>query len=304
MEKHPNLVLMGQDIADYGGVFKITDGFVAQFGKDRVRNTPLCESAILGAGLGLSINGQKAMVEMQFADFVSEGITQICNNLAKSHYRWQQNADVVVRMPTGGGMAAGPFHSQSNEAWFTQVPGLKIVYPAFPYDAKGLLNTAFEDPNPVMYFEHKGLYRSITQEVPDDYYTLPFGKASLVREGEQVTIVTYGMGVHWALETLDANPEISADLIDLRTLVPLDTETIFNSVKKTNRVIILHEATMFNGIGGELSALITENCFEYLDAPIKRVASLDTPVPFIGELEQNFMPKERFITALKALVDF
>ncbi len=304
MEKHPNLVLMGQDIADYGGVFKITDGFVAQFGKDRVRNTPLCESAILGAGLGLSINGQKAMVEMQFADFVSEGITQICNNLAKSHYRWQQNADVVVRMPTGGGMAAGPFHSQSNEAWFTQVPGLKIVYPAFPYDAKGLLNTAFEDPNPVMYFEHKGLYRSITQEVPDDYYTLPFGKASLVREGKQVTIVTYGMGVHWALETLDTNPEISADLIDLRTLVPLDTETIFNSVKKTNRVIILHEATMFNGIGGELSALITENCFEYLDAPIKRVASLDTPVPFIGELEQNFMPKERFITALKALVDF
>ncbi len=304
MEKHSNLVLMGQDIADYGGVFKITDGFVAQFGKDRVRNTPLCESAILGAGLGLSINGQKAMVEMQFADFVSEGITQICNNLAKSYYRWQQNADVVVRMPTGGGMAAGPFHSQSNEAWFTQVPGLKIVYPAFPYDAKGLLNTAFEDSNPVMYFEHKGLYRSITQEVPDDYYTLPFGKASLVREGEQVTIVTYGMGVHWALETLDANPEISADLIDLRTLVPLDTETIFNSVKKTNRVIILHEATMFNGIGGELSALITENCFEYLDAPIKRVASLDTPVPFIGELEQNFMPKERFITALKALVDF
>lgn len=304
MEKHPNLVLMGQDIADYGGVFKITDGFVAQFGKDRVRNTPLCESAILGAGLGLSINGQKAMVEMQFADFVSEGITQICNNLAKSHYRWQQNADVVVRMPTGGGMAAGPFHSQSNEAWFTQVPGLKIVYPAFPYDAKGLLNTAFEDPNPVMYFEHKGLYRSITQEVPDDYYTLPFGKACLVREGEQVTIVTYGMGVHWALETLDENPEIAADLIDLRTLVPLDTETIFNSVKKTNRVIILHEATMFNGIGGELSALITENCFEYLDAPIKRVASIDTPVPFIGELEQNFMPKERFKTALKTLVDF
>lgn len=304
MEKYPNLVLMGQDIADYGGVFKITDGFVAQFGKERVRNTPLCESAILGAGLGLSINGQKAMVEMQFADFVSEGITQICNNLAKSHYRWQQNADVVVRMPTGGGMAAGPFHSQSNEAWFTQVPGLKIVYPAFPYDAKGLLNTAFEDPNPVMYFEHKGLYRSITQEIPDDYYTLPFGKASLVREGEQVTIVTYGMGVHWALEILDENPEISADLIDLRTLVPLDTTTIFNSVKKTNRVIILHEATMFNGLGGELSALITENCFEYLDAPIKRVASLDTPVPFIGELEQNFMPKERFKTALKALVDF
>jgi len=302
MEKHQNLVLMGQDIADYGGVFKITDGFVALFGKDRVRNTPLCESAILGAVFGFSINGQKAMVEMQFADFVSEGMTQICNNLAKTHYRWQQHADVVVRMPTGGGMAAGPFHSQSNEAWFTQVPGLKIVYPAFPYDAKGLLNTAFEDPNPVMYFEHKGLYRSISQEIPDDYYTIPFGKASLVREGEQVTIVTYGMGVHWALETLNESPEISADLIDLRTLVPLDTETIFNSVKKTNKALILHEATMFNGIGGELSALITENCFEYLDAPVKRVASIDTPVPFIGELEQNFMPKERFKTALKELV--
>ncbi len=302
MEKHPNLVLMGQDIADYGGVFKITDGFVALFGKNRVRNTPLCESAILGAGLGLSINGQKAMVEMQFADFVSEGMTQICNNLAKTHYRWQQNADVVVRMPTGGGMAAGPFHSQSNEAWFTQVPGLKIVYPAFPYDAKGLLNTAFEDPNPVMYFEHKGLYRSISQEIPDDYYTIPFGKASLIKEGNQVTIITYGMGVHWALEALNENPEISADLIDLRTLVPLDTETIFNSVKKTNKALILHEATMFNGIGGELSALITENCFEYLDAPVKRVASIDTPVPFIGELEQNFMPKERFKKELAALL--
>lgn len=304
MEKHPNLVLMGQDIAEYGGVFKITDGFVQRFGKERVRNTPLCESAILGAGLGLAINGQKAMVEMQFADFVSEGITQICNNLAKSHYRWQQPADVVVRMPTGGGVAAGPYHSQSNEAWFTQVPGLKVVYPAFPYDAKGLLNTSFEDPNPVMYFEHKGLYRSITQEVPDDYYTLPFGKANLVKEGEQVTIVTYGMGVHWALEALEENPEIAADLIDLRTLVPLDTETIYESVKKTNRVIILHEATLFNGIGGELSALITENCFEYLDAPVKRVASLDTPVPFVSELEQNFLPKMRFKTALKELVNY
>lgn len=304
MEKHPNLLLMGQDIADYGGVFKITDGFVALFGKDRVRNTPLCESAILGAGLGLSINGQKAMVEMQFADFVSEGMTQICNNLAKTHYRWGQNADVVVRMPTGGGMAAGPFHSQSNEAWFTQVPGLKIVYPAFPYDAKGLLNTAFEDPNPVMYFEHKGLYRSTTQEIPDDYYTIPFGKASLIKEGNQVTILTYGMGVHWALETLNENSNISADLIDLRTLVPLDTATIFNSVKKTGKAIILHEATLFNGFGGELSALITENCFEYLDAPVKRVASIETPVPFIGELEQNFMPKERFAEELLKLANF
>ncbi|MBL4592789.1 MAG: dehydrogenase E1 component subunit alpha/beta [Flavobacteriales bacterium] len=304
MEKYGNLVLMGQDIGDYGGVFKITDGFVKQFGRDRVRNTPLCESAILGAGLGLAINGQKAMVEMQFADFVSEGMTQICNNLAKSHYRWGQNADVVVRMPTGGGMAAGPFHSQCNEAWFTQVPGLKVVYPAFPRDAKGLLAASIEDPNPIMFFEHKGMYRSIKEEVPNDYYTIEIGKAKLIREGSEITIVTYGMGVHWAIEALDENPEISADLIDLRTLVPLDTETIFASVKKTNRVIILHEATLFSGIGGELSALITENCFEYLDAPIKRVASMDTPVPFINQLEEQFMPKERFKEELVELVNY
>ncbi len=304
MEKHDDLVLMGQDIGDYGGVFKITDGFVAKFGRERVRNTPLCESAILGAGLGLAVNGQKAMVEMQFADFVSEGMTQICNNLAKSHYRWGQPADVVVRMPTGGGMAAGPFHSQCNEAWFTQVPGLKIVYPAFPTDAKGLLNTSFEDPNPVMFFEHKGLYRSLKEEVPNDYFTIPFGKASLLKEGNDVTIVTYGMGVHWALDALKENPEISADLIDLRTLVPLDTTAIFDSVKKTNRVIILHEATMFNGFGAELSALISENCFEHLDAPIKRVASIDTPVPFINQLEQQFMPNERFKDELVSLVNY
>ena len=304
MEKFPELVLMGQDIAEYGGVFKITDGFVEQFGKGRVRNTPLCESAILGAGLGLSINGQKAMVEMQFADFVSEGITQICNNLAKIHYRWGQNADVVVRMPTGGNVAAGPFHSQSNETWFTHTPGLKVVYPAFPADAKGLLAASIEDPNPVLFFEHKALYRSITEEVPNDYYTLELGKAKLIEEGNDVTIATYGMGVHWAMEILKNNPEINADLIDLRTLVPLDTETIYNSVKKTNRVIILHEATTFNGIGGELSALITENCFEYLDAPIKRIASLDTPVPFVTQLEEQFMPKQRFEEALKELVNY
>jgi len=304
MEKHDNLVLMGQDIADYGGVFKITEGFVEQFGKDRVRNTPLCESAILGAGLGLAINGDKAMVEMQFADFVSEGITQICNNLAKIHYRWGQNADVVVRMPTGGGVAAGPFHSQCNESWFTHTPGLKVVYPAFPADAKGLLTASFEDPNPVMFFEHKALYRSLSEEVPDDYYTLEIGKAKLLREGEDVTIVTYGMGVHWALETLNNHPDISADLIDLRTLVPLDTETIFESVQKTSRVIILHEATMFNGIGGEISALITENCFRYLDAPVKRVASLDTPVPFINQLEESFMANARFEEELIELVNY
>lgn len=304
MRKHSNLVLMGQDIADYGGVFKITEGFVAEFGKDRVRNTPLCESAIIGAGFGLSINGYKAMVEMQFADFVSEGMTQITNNLAKSHYRWGQNADVVVRMPTGAGVAAGPFHSQSNEAWFFKTPGLKIAYPAFPSDAKGLLLSAFEDPNPVMFFEHKALYRSIDEDVLDEYYTIPFGKARLVKEGSQVTIVTYGLGVHWALDVLKEHPEISADLIDLRTLSPLDTDTIYQSVKKTNRAFVLQEDTLTGGIAGEISALITEHCFEYLDAPVMREGSLDTPVPMNADLEKNFLPKERFKAKLLKLINY
>jgi 2-oxoisovalerate dehydrogenase E1 component len=304
MRKHSNLVLMGQDIAEYGGVFKITDGFVDEFGKGRVRNTPLCESAILGAGFGLSINGYKAMVEMQFADFVSEGITQIVNNLAKSHYRWGQHADVVVRMPTGAAVAAGPFHSQSNEAWFFKTPGLKIAYPAFPSDAKGLLLSSFDDPNPVMFFEHKALYRSISEDVYDAHYTIPFGKARLVKEGEDVTIVTYGLGVHWAVEVLSANPEIQADLIDLRTLAPLDTECIYNSVKKTGKVLVLHEDTLTGGIGGELAALITENCFEYLDAPVMREGSLDTPVPMNADLELNFLPKERFKEKLLKLCKY
>jgi len=304
MRKHDNLVLMGQDIADYGGVFKITDGFVEEFGKGRVRNTPLCESAILGAGFGLSINKHKAMVEMQFADFVSEGMTQIINNLAKSHYRWGQNADVVVRMPTGAGVAAGPFHSQSNEAWFFKTPGLKIAYPAFPSDAKGLLLASFEDPNPVMFFEHKGLYRSIDEDILDDYYTIPFGKARLVKEGTAVTIVTYGLGVHWAIELLEANPEISADLIDLRTLAPLDTEAIYTSVRKTGKAFILHEDTLTGGIGGEISALITEHCFSYLDAPVIREGSLDTPVPMNADLEINFLPKERFKEKLFKLLNY
>ncbi len=304
MRKHENLVLMGQDIADYGGVFKITDGFVKEFGKERVRNTPLCESAILGAGLGLSINGMKAMVEMQFADFVSEGMTQICNNLAKSHWRWGQNADVVVRMPTGAGSAAGPFHSQSNEAWFFHIPGLKIVYPAFPLDAKGLLLSAFEDPNPVMFFEHKMLYRGMSQEVPEDYFTIPIGKAKILKEGNNCTIITYGMGVHWALEIIERNKLTDVELVDLRSLAPLDTETIFESAKKTGKVIILHEDTLTGGIGGEISALITENCFNSLDAPVMREGSLDTPVPFTETLEKNFLPKERFEKKLLQLLEY
>ena len=294
MLKHPNLILMGQDIAEYGGVFKITEGFVAEFGKDRVRNTPLCESAIVGAALGLSIGGMKAMMEMQFADFVTVGFNQIVNNLAKIHWRWGQNADVVIRMPTGAGVSAGPFHSQSTEAWFFHVPGLKIVYPSSPEDAKGLLLAAFEDPNPVLFFEHKALYRSISGSVPDAYYTIEIGKAKTVRSGNTISIITYGYGVHWALEILERHPEISADVIDLRTLMPLDKEAIFESVKKTGKVIILHEDTFTGGIGGEISALISESCFEYLDAAVVRVAGLDTPIPFATELEQNFLPIARF----------
>lgn len=303
MRRHGNLVLMGQDIAEYGGAFKVTDGFVAEFGKDRVRNTPLCESAILGAGLGLSINGMKSMVEMQFADFVSEGMTQICNNLAKAHWRWGQNADVVVRMPTGAGSGAGPFHSQSNEAWFFKTPGLKIVYPAFPNDAKGLLCAAFEDPDPVIYFEHKNLYRSLNGPVNEGFFTLPIGKANRLRQGNDLTIITYGMGVHWAIEALDAQG-IQADLIDLRSLLPWDRDMVLDSVKRTGKALVLHEDTLTGGIGGEISAVIMEECFEYLDAPVLRVGSLDTPVPFAHALEAQFLPKQRLKEALNKLVSY
>lgn len=303
MEKYPELVLMGQDIAEYGGVFKITNGFTEAFGKERVRNTPLCESAIIGIGLGLSIKGMKAMVEMQFADFVSCGFNQIVNNLAKLHYRWGQAADVVIRMPCGGGVGAGPFHSQSNEAWFFHTPGLKVVYPSNPYDAKGLLLASFEDPNPIMYFEHKGLYRSISEEVPSEYYTVPIGKAKVVEEGEEVSILTYGKAVYWATECC-AEMEISADIIDLRTLLPLDYETIEQSVQKTGKVLILHEDTLTGGIGGELSAYISEHLFEYLDGPVMRVASLDTPIPFAGELEAQFLPIERLRQQLDKLIKY
>lgn len=304
MQRHRDLVIMGQDIAEYGGVFKITDGFVHEFGNDRVRNTPICESAIIETGMGLSIAGMKSVVEMQFADFVSSGFNPIVNYLAKSHYRWNENADVVVRMPCGAGVAAGPFHSQTNEAWFTKTPGLKVVYPAFPYDAKGLLATAINDPNPVLFFEHKALYRSIRQEVPTDYFTLPFGKASFIKEGDAITIITYGAGVHWALETLSNNEDINADLIDLRTLQPLDTEAIYKSVKKTGRAIILQEDSMFGGIASDLSALIMENCFEYLDAPVKRVASMETPIPFINQLEDQYLAKGKFEKALKEVLEY
>jgi len=304
MQKYPNTLVMGQDIAEYGGVFKITNGFINEFGKERVRNTPICESAIISTAMGLSINGYKAIIEMQFADFVSSGFNPIVNYLAKVHYRWGQAADVVVRMPTGAGVGAGPFHSQSNEAWFTHTPGLKVVYPAFPADAKGLLAAAIEDPNPVMFFEHKALYRSIYQEVNDDYFTQEIGKANLLKEGQEVTIVSYGAGVHWALEVLEKNSHISADLIDLRTLVPLDIDTIFASVQKTARVIILHEDCEVGGFGADISALISEHCFEYLDAPVIRSASLNTAVPFAKNLEDNFLAKQGFEQKLNDLLAY
>lgn len=303
MRRHDNLVLMGQDIADYGGVFKITDGFVGEFGKGRVRNTPICESAIVGIGLGLSLKGYKAMVEMQFADFVSCSITQIVNNLAKLHYRWGQPANVVVRMPTGAGTGAGPFHSQSNEAWFTHTPGLKVIYPATPYDAKGLLLASFEDPNPVMYFEHKALYRSISEVVPDNYYTVEIGKARIAREGKALSIITYGMGVHWAQQATETLG-IDAEIIDLRTLVPVDYEAIRTTVMKTNRALVLYEDTLFGGYGSELAAYIAEHLFEHLDAPVMRVAGLDTPIPFAGPLEKIFLPTHRLQQQLERLVAY
>ncbi|KAA5537264.1 dehydrogenase [Taibaiella lutea] len=304
MEKHDNLILMGQDIAEYGGAFKLTEGLVEDFGKGRVRNTPLCESAIVGTALGLSIKGFKSMMEMQFADFVTVGFNQIINNLAKIYYRWGQNADVVVRMPTGGGVGAGPFHSQSNEAWFTHTPGLKVVYPSTPEDAKGLLLASFEDPNPVMFFEHKALYRSISGMVPDEYYTIEIGKAKVVQEGEDMTIITYGSGVHWAADYAKQHPELSIYILDLRTLLPLDYDAIKEAVMATGKVLLLHEDTLIGGIGGELSAWISENCFQYLDAPIIRCASLDTPVPFAIELEQNFLAKKRLGESVEKLMRF
>ncbi len=304
MERHDNLILMGQDIAEYGGVFKITEGFVDAFGKHRVRNTPLCESAILGSALGLSVKGYKSMVEMQFADFVTSGFNQIVNNLAKSYYRWGQHADVVIRMPTGAGVGAGPFHSQSNEAWFFHTPGLKVVYPATPYDAKGLLAAAIADPNPVMFFEHKFLYRTLSAQIPDDYYTVPIGKARQVSVGEDISIITYGTGVLWAEQLAIAMPDVSFDVVDLRTLLPYDKEAVLASVQRTGKVVVLHEDTLTGGIGGELAAVIAAEAFQWLDAPVVRVASLDTPVPFALPLEAQFLPAGRLQEAVEQLIAY
>jgi 2-oxoisovalerate dehydrogenase E1 component len=304
MEKYNELVIMGQDIAEYGGVFKVTDGFINKFGKERIRNTPICESSIVSAAYGLSVNGIKSVMEMQFADFASSGFNSIVNLLAKSHYRWGQKADVVIRMPCGAGIGAGPFHSQTNEAWFTKVPGLKIVYPAFPQDAKGLLIEAINDPNPILFFEHKALYRSVYQEVCSNYFTTEIGKSLVLRVGTQLTIVSYGAAIHWVLDILEKLNTISVDVIDLRTLQPLDVETIYNSVKKTGKAIIVQEDSLFGGIASDLSALINENCFEYLDAPVKRVGSIETPIPFNKELENQYLAKNNIEKSILDLINY
>jgi len=304
MQKFDKLVIMGQDIAEYGGAFKITQGFVEEFDRERVRNTPICESGIVGAAMGLSINGYKSVVEMQFADFVTCAFNQVINNLAKTHYRWGENVDVVVRMPTGAGTGAGPFHSQSNEAWFTKTPGLKVVCPAFPSDAKGLLLAAIEDPNPVIFFEHKYLYRSISEEISDEPYTIEIGKARVVQVGEKVSIITYGLGVHWALDYTKNHPEESIEIVDLRSLQPWDKEAVESSVKKTGRVLILHEDTLTNGFGGEIAAHLAEHCFKYLDAPVMRCASLDTAIPMNKALEDQFLAKARLEGMMEKLLRY
>ncbi|MDB5126824.1 thiamine pyrophosphate-dependent enzyme [Mucilaginibacter sp.] len=304
MRIHNNLVIMGQDIAEYGGAFKITQGFIDEFGKDRVRNTPICESGIVGTAMGLAINGYKAIVEMQFSDFVTCGFNQIINNLAKTYYRWGQTVDVVIRMPAGGGSGAGPFHSQTNEAWFTKTPGLKVVYPAFPDDAKGLLMSAVDDPNPVIYFEHKNLYRSTSGNVPDNDYYVEIGKAKVVREGTKASIITFGLGVHWAIEYADNHPDQSIEILDLRSLQPWDKEAVINTVKKTSKVLVLHEDTLTSGFGGEIAAYIGEHCFKYLDAPVMRCASLDTAIPMNKALEDQFMAKARLAEVMDVLLKF
>jgi 2-oxoisovalerate dehydrogenase E1 component len=306
MRRDAKVLLLGQDIAEYGGVFKVTDGFVPEFGKARVRNTPIIESGAIGVALGLALDGFRPMVEMQFGDFITCGFNQIVNNLAKTHFRWGAAVPVVVRAPVGGGTGAGPFHSQNVESWFTSVAGLKVVAPATPFDAKGLLLAAFEDGNPVLFLEHKLLYRSAKGPVPEGYYTVPIGQAAVVRTGTAATVVTYGVGVTWALA---AARELSGEgreieVVDLRSLLPWDRETVMASVRKTSRALVLHEAPLTGGFGGEIAAAIARDAFDWLDAPVERVAALDTPVPFAKALENVFSPKGRLLPALRALLAY
>ncbi len=276
---------------------------VQKFGKDRIRNTPITESSILGAALGLAIKDKKVMVEMQFSDFVTCGFNQIVNNLAKNYYRWGVAADVVVRMPTGAGVQAGPFHSQSTEAWFYHVPGLKIYYPSNAADAKGLLLRAFEDPNPVLFFEHKVIYRNYQCTVPNEYYTIEEGKAAVHDFGDQAVIITYGWAVHKALEHIQSE-KISATVIDLRTLLPWDKETVMEQVKRCNKVLVLTEDTLTGSIASDIAAWIQENAFQHLDAPVMRVGGLDTPIPLSKTLEDQFLPWNRMKVGLENLLNY
>jgi 2-oxoisovalerate dehydrogenase E1 component len=306
MRRAPNVVLLGQDIAEYGGVFKITEGFVEEFGKARVRNTPIIESGAVGAALGLALDGFVPMIEMQFGDFITCGFNQIVNNLAKTYYRWGAPVPVVVRVPVGGGVGAGPFHSQNVEAWFTHVAGLKVLAPATPYDAKGLLVAAFEDGNPVLFLEHKLLYRSIKGHVPEGDYSVPIGRARIARRGRHATIVTYGIGVHWALDAASrfAAHGHEVEVIDLRSLAPWDQETVLESVRRTSRALVLHEAPTTGGFGGEIAARIGQDAFEWLDAPVTRVGGLDTPIPFSKALEEHFSARGRLDAALQELLAY
>ena len=306
MRLHPRLVLMGQDIAEYGGVFKVTEGFVEEFGKKRVRNTPIIESGAVGAAMGLALDGFPSMVEMQFGDFITCGFNQIVNNLAKTHYRWGAAVPVVIRAPVGGGVGAGPFHSQNVESWFTSVAGLKVVAPATPADAKGLLLASVEDGNPVLYLEHKFLYRSLREQVPAGPHRVPLGVARLARAGRDATVVTYGVGVSWALEaaTRLAEKGREIEVIDLRTLMPWDREMVLGSVRRTGRALVLHEAPVTGGFGGELAAVIGSEVFESLDAPVARLGALDTPVPFSKALEEIFSARGRLDQALEELLAY
>tara|TARA_A100001011_G_scaffold400787_1_gene518799 strand:- start:11422 stop:13362 length:1941 start_codon:yes stop_codon:yes gene_type:complete len=307
MEKDKKTIIMGQDICEYGGVFKITKNFLEKFGSDRVRNTPIIESGVLGASVGLALDGYKPIIEMQFADFVSCGFNQIVNNIAKTYYRWNEALNITIRMPYGGGMGAGPFHSQSPESWFFHTPGLKIVAPSTPHDAKGLLNSSIQDPNPVLYFEHKYMYRSIKGLVSENDFNIEIGKADIKRKGSDLSLITYGMGVHWAVDVANKleNDDINIEVLDLRSLLPWDKESVKKSITKTNRALILHEANLTGGIGAEISAYIAEYCFNFLDAPVIRVASIDTPVPFASKIEKEiYLPVNKIEQKIKELLNF
>jgi 2-oxoisovalerate dehydrogenase E1 component beta subunit len=298
MDRDSSVVLLGEDIGAYGGAFKVTADMLKQFGEERVIDTPISESGIVGAAVGAALMGMRPVAEMQFMDFVSCGLDQIVNMAAKIHYRWGAKVPIVVRGPSGAGVHGGPYHSQSNEMWFVHTPGLKVVAPSTAYDAKGLIKSSIRDDNPVIFFEHKFLYRTIKEEVPEDDYLVPIGKAAVVREGKDISVVTYGAMVWTALEAAEALEKegLSLEVVDLRTLLPYDEETVLASVRKCNKVILLHEDTRIGGMAGELAGLIAEKAFEELDGPIVRVTAPDTPVPFAPSLEEYFLPNAKKVT--------